>query len=180
MTGFWSKNIAAGSLLLAATVPAVPALAQQGDYERIVIIMRACAEIDDVMARVTCYDNNIGEGSRGNAAMSAPAAPSATRDTAADQTPNGFGADMVRQPAEVRRSGRQNAAAAQVAQVRELEPGIHLLTLSDGAQWQFVDSAPFGYEVPREGDDIDFERGALGSVFLEYADQRRLRVRRIR
>ncbi|TIX49714.1 hypothetical protein [Alteraurantiacibacter aquimixticola] len=162
--------------LPAALVATTPAAAQEEDYERIVTIMRACAEIEDVMARVTCYDNNIGAGRP----SAAPSASSGTSSVPAVNAPAGFGAEMVRQP-EVRRSQEQeDAITARVSSVSEVEPDIYLITLSDGAQWRFVDSAPFGFSPPRAGDTVELERGSLGSVFLEYDGQRRIRVRRLR
>lgn len=163
--------------LTAAAAFAVPASAQQDeDYERIVTIMRACAQIDDVMARVTCYDNNIG--ARDMPTARRPAAAPAQAPIA--NSPTGFGADMVRQPESRRRPEQQDEIIARVAEATQLEPGIYLLTLQDGAQWRFVDAAPFSWEPPKSGDRIELERGSLGSVFLTFADQRRLRVRRVR
>lgn len=167
-------RIAATTALVGAV--AVPASAQEDDYERIVTIMRACAEIDDVMARVTCYDNNIGAGAV--RASSRPSTTSPPMSSAGEDA--GFGAEMLPQERERRLAARPDELTSRVSNVAELEPGIFLLTLNDGAQWRFVDSAPFAYDPPRAGDTIELERGSLGSVFLTAGNQRRLRVRRVR
>lgn len=176
----WKFRSALVTVSLLASLQAMPLRAQDEDYERIVIIMRACAEIEDVMARVTCYDNNIGPRRQASGITPGSARTDSPPAATANAAPAGFGAEMVRQPEAERRRGRQDNLAAEVSASREIEPGIYLLTLSDGAQWQFVDSAPLAYDPPRSGDRVELERGSLGSVFLEFADQRRLRVRRVR
>src|SRR5690606_24191341 len=46
------------SVAAASLVATGPALAQE-DFGRIVTTLRACAGIEDMVARVQCYDNNI-------------------------------------------------------------------------------------------------------------------------
>lgn len=166
--------LAAAAVVMGAMT--APASAQDEDYERIVTIMRACAQIGDVMARVTCYDNNIGAGS----VTAIPSPGRTTPPTPSGNEDAGFGAEMLPQERERRLAARPDEVSGRVSNVSELEPGIFLLTLNDGAQWRFVDSAPFAYDPPRAGDTIELERGSLGSVFLTAGNQRRLRVRRVR
>jgi len=157
---------------------AAPAAAQE-DYRAIVTIMRACAQIADIPARVMCYDNNIRPTapSAEVSAMPPPAPPSAA--TAAPAT-TGFGSEMIASPRTVAAARDDEQMQAQVASAARIEPGIFLLTLADGQQWRFVDAAPDSYDVPRTGAQIKLERGSLGSVFLSYDGQRRLRVTRVR
>jgi len=156
------------------------------DYRAIVTIMRACAQIADVPARVLCYDNNIQARSDtagstdqapplASSPLPAPAPPAATAGSVAS-----FGSEMLPVPAQSGQAADDNAMTAQVANIEPLEPGMYLVTLADGAQWRFVDAAPSAWNPPRRGDAIELERGSLGSVFLKYDGQRRLRVRRVR
>lgn len=157
---------------------AAPATAQEADedYRRIVTIMRACATIEDVPARVACYDNNIGPpDGRVNASAPPPPAPRLAPPPAA-----GFGADLLPREREARRSSQEQETEERVTAAREEQPGIYVLTLADGAEWRFTDSATPSYEVPGAGDLIKLQRGALGSVLMSFDGQRAIRVKRIR
>ena len=167
-----------------------PAQAQE-DYRAIVTIMRACSQIADLPARVMCYDNNIRAqpGATVGASVQGPqVAPSVAPpgQTFTPPTPPqasaaaGFGSEMLPSVREAERAQEDEAVNAQVAAIAPLEPGLFLVTLADGAQWRFVDAAPSAWNPPRPGDEVELERGSLGSVFLAYDGQRRLRVRRVR
>jgi hypothetical protein len=195
--------------LTAALLLATPAAAQEQatDYEAIVRIMRECARIADVAARVACYDNTVGAerliADAREAPASAPpraapvpprrevaAAPQPT-SRAAPQTANGsaslaqppatrgFGAETLPVPETVR---EQQASEVQLAVTRaeSVEPGIYLLTLEDGSQWRFLDAVPMSYDPPRSGAKVDLARASLGSFLMSYADQRSVRIRRVR
>jgi hypothetical protein len=173
---------------LAAALPGQVA-AQEEDYRRIVTIMRACATIEDVPARVACYDNNIRPAAGSVAATPAPSAPSAPPAPAgsavrqaevAPQGPGGFGADQVPQARAARQETEEQEMEVRVARASELQPGIHVLTLEDGAQWQFVDPAPPSYDPPRAGSLIRIQSASLGSFLMRYQRQPSIRVRRIR
>jgi len=73
----------------------------------------------------------------------------------------------------------EDNAQGTVAGIVPQEPGMYLITLTDGAQWRFVDAAPQSWNPPRAGAQVEFERGSLGTVFMTYDGQRRLRVRRV-
>jgi hypothetical protein len=158
----------------ALAVLAPSAAHAQEDFEAIVTIMRACAQIEEISARVTCYDNNIRPRTPG------PASPRAERPRAQPPAaaPGGFAADSLRRPSNSAKPEGQ--AQLRVSRAVEREPGIFLLTLDDGGEWQFVDAAPSSYDVPRSGKIVTIERGALGGFSMLYADQRSIRVRRIR
>jgi hypothetical protein len=163
-----------------------PQVHAQEDYRAIVTIMRACAQIEDVPARVLCYDNNIrpsaavagvAAGDIGEASSAVTAAAARPVQSAA---PSSFGSEMLESVRRTERAQETGAVIASVAAIEPLEPGIYLVTLTDGAQWRFVDAAMGAWYPPRPGDEIELERGSLGSVFLKYDGQRRLRVRRVR
>lgn len=162
------------------------ALAQE-DYRAIVTIMRACAQIEDVPARVMCYDNNIRPSAAQAAAagatppsVAAPAAvPAPGPATGQAAASSSFGSEMLESVQRAERAEEPASHTAAVAAIVPQEPGIYLITLADGAQWRFVDAAPNGWSPPRPGDRVELERGSLGSVFLKYDGQRRLRVRRV-
>jgi len=91
----------------------------------------------------------------------------------------GFGGERLRSRDENRQEQSTTFSSA-VTSAAEREPGIYLLTLADGSQWQLVEPAPRSYAPPRPGATIVLSRGALGGFFLEYDDQVPLRVRRVR
>ncbi|GAA0270772.1 hypothetical protein GCM10009127_08630 [Alteraurantiacibacter aestuarii] len=164
--------IAAASLL-AGSATQVQAQVQEENYRQIVIIMRACAQIEDIGARVTCYDNNIQPGG----AAAQPASPvSPMRQIQA----RGFGAEALTQVQQERRDSRPEELEARVSAAERVLPGIYLVTLEDGAQWQFIDAAPISYEPPRAGSQIRIYRGSLGSFLMRFDGQQGLRVRRVR
>ena len=87
---------------------------------------------------------------------------------------------MVAAARDSERDADDSEIVAHVTAIAEQAPGIYLVTLADGAQWRFVDAAPPAWSAPRAGAQIKLERGSLGSVFLSYDGQRRLRVTRVR
>lgn len=176
-----SKRVAGiTGILTVAVVAAAPVHAQE-DYKTIVTIMRACSQIDDVTARVTCYDNNIAPRTAEGAAASPPRAPSVPDLPTDSGRPAGFGAETLRQPATpATRAARPDEASLRVTAISERAPGIHLMSFDDGSQWQLVDAAPFSYSLPERGEAVIVERASLGSFMLRFSDQRALRIKRVR
>lgn len=175
------------ALAAGAACLAVPATAQDASADRVTLnILRECARIADVMARVTCYDRNVG------VEVAQPSAPQAPTGFGANQlpqppapralpaeTPGGFGANQLPQP-ESERSRRLDTLSAKVAAAVERTPGIWLITLEDGAQWQFVDAAPRSFDPPRKGSTIEFSAASMGSYLMQFRGQPGLRIRRVR
>jgi hypothetical protein len=173
--------VVAGSLTLSAT----PASAQ-ADHTAVLDILVECAKIDDPTARLACYDNNMtragavarttvpGQTVRG---VVGGAAPIET------QGPQGFGYEDVRaaDPARFQpRPGQLQEIHPRVASVSPREPGIYLVTLDDGAQWLFAEGVSSQFRLPRRGDEIEIERGSLGSFLMRIDGQSPVSVRRIR
>lgn len=124
--------------------------------------MRECRRIADSAARVACYDNiPLGEEPR--------AAPQ----------PRDFGSNQLPRAAPARTAEPEDITAT-VASAAEREPGVYLLTLEDGTQWQFVDAAPRSYAPPRRGSTVEIMPASMGSYLLRFGEQRALRVRRVR
>lgn len=204
--------IAGMAVLGASGLLCMPAAAQPAtgagspDYEGIVRTMRECARIEEIAARVSCYDNTV-EAERliaGAQAQSAPqqAAPvpaspapsaQAVAQTPATASPagaaapaqaaTGFGAEAVRESAPQQRVREQQEASEVQLAVRKadrLEPGIYRLTLEDGSQWRFVDAVPWSYNPPDAGSQVELARAALGSFQMRYASQRPVRIKRER
>ena len=174
------------SLLLtgaAMAVASAPATAQVRD-DIVLNIMRECAKIDDPTARLACYDNNI-RAAGGNprsipGQMPAPAGGGAVLQPNA---PGGFGADDLRtQSPERFDPGRNGPAevAVQVSQVAERQPGVYLVTLSNGAQWLFAESVSNSFRPPRRGQTVEIQRGALGSYLMVVDRQQGVRVSRVK
>jgi len=174
----------------------VPAAAQEqpADYEAIVRVMRGCARIADMAARVACYDSTVGaEQLMADAAtvpergppveIVSPPTPDPRLAVAPPRTkpapPASFGAEALPQPREVQQERERHVQLA-VSGAQNVEPGIYVLTLEDGSQWRFVDAVPPSYDPPRSGEHIELARGALGSFRMSYADQRAVRIRRVR
>lgn len=172
---------------LAATSLALSAgsAAAQVDRNIVMNIMIECAKIDDPTARLACYDNNMGQVGatprntipgqvRG---VQGGAAPVET------QGPQGFGAEDLRSDSPARfsvRPGQMQEIHPRVAAVAPREPGIYLVTLDDGAQWMFAESVSQNFRLPRRGEEVEIERGALGSFLLRVEQQPAVPVRRVR
>ncbi len=170
---------AAGAAAAMMAVVGSPVQAQDEDYRAIVIIMRACAQIDDIAARVTCYDNTIAP--RAAPPARGPESRPSQAPVPAAPVANDFGAENL---PEVRQAERDNRGADEivrrVSRAEEVEPRLYLLTLEDGSQWRFSESMGLSYFPPGPRSEVRIERGALGSYRL-YADgQRAVRVVRVR
>lgn len=179
MTAF--RALAVSSLAAAGLAWSGPAYART-DYEAVVRLMAECARIGEIGARVACYDRTM-EAARLIAAAPPPAAetpPKLAAPAPAERPPSGFGGESLRKPDPVRQASAAEEIEARVRTARQTEPGMYLLTLEDGAQWRFVEAAPPSYSPPRAGDRIELRSGALGSYLMRFADQRSLRVQRVR
>jgi hypothetical protein len=172
--------LAAGAATM--LLPGAPTLAQVDDGI-VLNILRECARIDDPAARLACYDNNIraaGANPRASAPGRAePSAPGAGIP-ASPNSPQGFGAETVRTQQRFQApSGQVDEVFATVTAISPREPGIYLLTIDGGAQWQFSEGVSTSYRLPREGSTVEIERGALGGFLMRFDKQRPVPVRRI-
>ena len=145
---------------------AAPAHAQSGDGV-LRGMLRQCALIADMPARVACYD-------------AIPAGePEATTAAVAPPRPTGLGSDQLpisRAP----EADESEAIEAKVIAAVEREPGIHLLTLETGDEWLFVQGAPRSYTPPTKGSTVRIRTAPLGGYLLRYQGQSAVRVRRVR
>ena len=162
---------------------ATPVLAQV-EPGIVLNIMRECAKIDDPTARLACYDNNIrAAGGNPNAIPGQMARPNGGGAIANPNAPSGFGADDLRTQSEQRFNPNRNGPSeisTTVADARERQPGIYLVTLSSGAQWLFSEGVSQTYRPPRKGDPVRIERGALGSYLMMVGKQAGVKVTRIK
>jgi len=170
-------------LLAAATCAAwsLPAAAQVEDGI-VLNILRECARIEDASARLACYDNNIrSAGAQARTSVPGRMDTPAGGGEAPASPVGGFGSEDVRTARSSAPSqATEQSLSARVAQVDPLEPGIYVLTLADGARWQFTDGVDQAYKVPRNGDTVAIERAALGSYLMRFEGQQGVRIRRIR
>ena len=153
-------------------------------------IMRECARIDDATARLACYDNNI-RASGATARSSVPGrmqAPRGETGAVAANVPSpsaggadGFGSEDIRssQRQESRRAELSSLSSV-ITEIAPREPGVFLLTLQNGAQWQFAESVDRSYRIPERGDAITIDRASLGSFLMRFDDQIGVRIRRVR
>ncbi|MXP41486.1 hypothetical protein GRI75_07495 [Altererythrobacter soli] len=165
--------------VLAGTLLASGAHART-DHEAVVRLMAECARIGEIGARVACYDKTIEAAQLIAAAATVQAEPKIAAPAPAERPPAGFGAESLPKPEPVREARPAEEIEARVRTARQTEPGLYLLTLEDGAQWRFADAAPPSYDPPRAGSKIVLRSGALGSFLMRYADQRSLRIQRVR
>jgi len=176
--------LALGAAALA--LPAGPAAAQ-ADRTIVLNIMVECAKIDDPTARLACYDNNIrqvggtirntvpGQTVRGISGGAAPIEGA--------QGARGFGAEDVefaRPGPAPRPAGQIDEIHPKVASVAPREPGIYRVGMDDGTMWEFAEGVSSQFRLPRRGDTIEIERGALGSYLMQIDGQPPVPVRRIR
>ncbi len=171
---------AAGLSLALLSSPA----AAQVDDAIVLNILRNCAQIDDATARLACYDNNI-RAAGGQARPAVPGemdAPQGGRGAPVNTSgASGFGRENIRTPDRFETpAGELDELRARVRSVSERQRGVYLLTLEDGAQWLFSESVPFAYRPPRSGDQVEIDRGALGSFLMTFDSQRSVRVERVR
>ena len=174
--------LALGATALAFT--AGPAVAQV-DRNIVMNILIECAKIDDPTARLACYDNNM----RQVGATPRNTIPGQVRGVQGGgapvetQGPQGFGAEDLRSEDPARfsvRPGQIEEIHPRVASVTPREPGIYLLTFDDGAQWVFAESVAANFRVPRPGETVEIERGALGSYLMHAGQQPPVPIRRVR
>ena len=173
--------IAAASLTLSAGTAFA-----QADNSAVLSILVECAKIDDPTARLACYDNNMRRvGATPRATVPGQTVRGVVGGAAPIETqgPQGFGYEDVRSQDPARfqlRTGQLQEIHPKVASITPREPGIYLVTLDDGAQWLFTESVSSQFRLPRRGDEIEIERGALGSFVMRVDQQSPVGVRRIR
>ena len=166
----------------ALAVSATPGMAQV-DPSITLNIMRECAKIDDPTARLACYDNNVRAGGATGAIPGQMRRPNGGGAVVNPNAPGGFGADDLRTQSPERFDPNRNGPremSTSVTAVREREPGIYLVTLSNGAQWLFTEGTSRTYIPPRKGDTVRIERGALGSYLMMVGKQAGVKVTRIK
>jgi hypothetical protein len=194
MTAHRATILAAGAAML--TLTGGPAAAQVAP-DIVMNIMRECSRIDDPTSRLACYDNNI-RSAGGVARSSVPgqmARPQGAGSPASSNpveafglptrsTQGGFGGETVRTPtpsyAAAPTGGKLDRITPKVAAAVEREPGVYLVTLDDGAQWQFAQGVASGYRAPARGSTVEIERGSLGSYLMRVDGQQPVQVRRVR
>ncbi|AKH44111.1 hypothetical protein FHS61_001430 [Altererythrobacter atlanticus] len=171
-------TVAGAAAFAAAPLP----VSAQVDRDIVLNILLECAKIADPMARVSCYDNNIRRVEPSAAAAvpdrgqdRQPASP-AFAEGAATQTRAAVA--PVRQDAPPPRG--ESSFTPVIASISERSPGAFLVTLEDGASWEYSDNMPLSYRPPRRGSKVEIERGSLGSYLLRYDNQQPARVRRVR
>lgn len=170
----------AGAVLLLAT----PAVAQDAAQDRITLnILRECAKIADIAARVSCYDRNIGVDVAQGAASTVPNAPTGfganQLPQPRPQTVQQFGANQLPEPRPARET-RPTEMTARLTAATQRAPGLWLLTLEDGAQWEMVEAVSMSYDPPRKGATVEINAASMGSYIMRYAGQPGVRIRRVR
>jgi hypothetical protein len=167
---------AAGAAVL--TLSPAPGLAQADRN-----IQPDCAKIEDPAARLACYDN---KNRNANEVVASPVplqrgipqgggAPVATGGVASAR---GESARSPQRPAAA--TGQLARMTPIVAAAVERSPGAYLMTMADGAQWEFAEDMEPTYRAPERGARVEIERGVLGNFRMRFDDQQPVRVRRVR
>jgi hypothetical protein len=149
---------------------AAPAYAQADDGA-LRGMLRQCALIADIPARVACYDAIPEEEEEEE--------PEATTAPVAALRPTDLGNDQV-PISRASEADESTAIESKVIAAVEREPGIHLLTLETGEQWLFIQGAPRSYTPPTNGSTVKIRTAPLGGFLLRYRGQPAVRVRRVR
>lgn len=170
---------AAGAAVLATPSAA---LAQE-DANAALSAMRECAKIDDPAARFACYDNNFRDTDADTTVLE-PRQSESPQPSSVPVVRNGEPSSGLVSARPPHRPAAQNSASARapssVAAVAEKAPGTYLLTLDDGAQWEFAQSMGVSYDAPRRGSAVQILPGALGGHRIRVDGQQPVRVRRVR
>lgn len=166
---FRATMVAVSGATLAAVT--APTMAQEADGA-LRSQLRNCSQIAEISSRVACYD-----------ALSEDVSPAPAERAVAE--PRGLGSEQVRQVQPTRTEpaaehAERHSIEATVTAAVQREPGIHLLTLEDGAQWQFAEGVPASYNPPRRGSTVEIRSAAMGSYLMRFQGQQAVRVRRIR
>lgn len=156
-----------GVLAAAATLVLAPGQAK-GQDDGLAALLRQCRAVAETSARTACYDRIPLE-----EAVPSPAPNVRARAGA------GFGSNQL-PPAAATPAAEPERISARVMRALERQPGLHLLTLEDGSEWLFVDSAPAAYDPPRPGSTVEISRASMGSYLIRFAGQRAIRARRVR
>ena len=186
------RNLPVSVALMVTLGPAAftaPAQAQSGGPDAIMNTIVVCSEIEDLSARLACYDGTamqaravLGDRSAAQAGGAAPT--TANPQLAGASQPNArerFGQSSMPHEVEPVRQERErelSAITAKVESAREVQPGYFAIALDDGTAWQFTESVPRHFFPPRSGSDVTVERAALGSFRMMMAGKAPVRVRR--
>ena len=166
----------------AAALLGAPASAQ-ATRDTVLNVLVECAKIDDPTARLACYDNNIKNAGGvvrstvpGRVRVQGGGAPLAN-----NEGPAGFGRENLPNADRSQGGGARIASIRpKVTAVSTIRAGIYVVTIEDGAQWQFSEGTPQSYRAPKVGSIVEIERGSLGSFLMRVDGQEGIRVRRIR
>jgi len=138
-------------------------------------IQSDCTSIDDPAARLACYDEkNLVPGER--VVTSAPPQRPLLQagSTSVPAMP------IAVAPQQSARSPQPAQTTSIVTAVAEQRRGIYLLTLEDGAQWEFAEDVAPTYRAPERSSRVEIGRGALGTYRMRFDGQQPVRVRRVR
>lgn len=171
--------------------------------------VRACMPQQDDAARLACYDKELGRTAATAATRAAPDAPARSATVparaatatvvptpakvpataappAAPATAAAKSADFGMTPELLRKQQVQagikapprppETLSAKVAKVGTYGNGLLVVTLDNGQVWQQQESGEALLEV---GDPVKISRGTFGSLWMDNASHRRIRVKRV-
>lgn len=162
----------------AAATSAVPAMAQTKPAEIPAVFSRvtACRSVADPAERLACFDREVSALAQAQASQQLVVVDQEQiRETRRGlfglRLPNiGRLFDHEQGPQEI---------TAKIARVGNTRTGLYSFELEDGSVWNATESRTFSRE-PRVGMEIRIRQAALGSYMANIAQQRAIRVSRVR
>ncbi len=159
------------ALVLVSVLGTVPALAQEnpGTVEA---GLRDCGQITDSVARYACYDRltatlrpsapgTLQGPTRSTIPAVRPAAP-------ASETPAAASTDSAATTADAAAAGESREMTDTVTDVRQIEPGMVMVTLSSGQVWRQVNGRAYPL---KSGMQIRLYKGLFGTSWRITNDE---------
>lgn len=174
------SHLVPGSVVLAATLIAAPAMARQADPAAVPEVLSrvtACRDVTDSTARLACYDTAVAALDSAQREGAVVVADRAQINAARRQL---FGFDIASMPTMFGRGDASESLdeiQAALASAREAAPDRWVFTLDDGTVWRQLEPMRLDFRN-RAGEPVEIKRGMLGSYRLTVGRSRAINVRR--
>lgn len=161
------------ALVLMSALIAAPLLAQDGNGT-VEAGLRDCGQITDSAARYACYDRLTATlrpaapgSAQGPTRSTIPAVRPATPATDTAATSAGTPAPAAT-PTDAAAGGDSREMTDTVAEVRQMEPGLLMVTLAGGQVWRQVNGRPYAL---KPGMQVRVYRGLFGGSWRITNDE---------
>jgi hypothetical protein len=153
------------SLLLSIALTSVWSV-EAGAAEPLVDKLETCAQTQDTLQRLACFDREFAPFRPRRAAVPAVAAAPATPPMPAPvaPAPPSFGEEKLRAKVKPDVQEEEQVLHARIASLREVSPDSYLVTLDNGQVWRHEDQRLGAFL--REGEAITIRKAAFGTYRL--------------